>query len=139
MRHTSQHIFLAVVGLATILTGSWATSSYGAPAEALKKIEIVIKDDVYKVIGGSTMVKGPVEIIIHNEDAITHGINSSLFRPNNKVEIVRGGYRARGMGPHVYRVYPGKTMVLHVTASQEEAVTTDSFWCDLYRKEPGGG
>ena len=91
------------------------------------------------VISGSIRTKGPVEVSVRNEDPITHGFNSSLFGPTDQVEVMQGGYRAQGMGPHVYRVYPGKTMVLHFTASQEEVVTTDSFWCDMYGQAPGGG
>src|SRR5256885_17190059 len=51
----------------------------------------------------------PVRHSVRNEDTMTHGLNSSLFEPNDKVQM-RGAYLGPGNGLHVYRVEPGKTM-----------------------------
>ncbi len=100
-------------------------------AEGAKKIEIVIKDKAATVLGGYVITGDPTEIVVRNEDTVTHGFNSSLFEPNNKVEIA-GGYLAEGKGPHVYRVDAGKTMVLRFTPPRRDEHSSLSFWCDMH-------
>ena len=130
--------FLAVIGLAIIFVGSSAALSYGETAAPTKKIEIVAKDYQLTVESGYTIVGDPTEIIFRNEDDVTHGFNFSLFG-EVLVKLVGGGYLAEGMGPHVYRVDPGKMMVLKLTwASKEQpASTTYAFWCDLHLNMDG--
>jgi hypothetical protein len=111
-------------------------------AEPTKKIEIEIKQGgVAKVVSGYTLTGVPTEIVVRNEDAVTHGFNSSIFGPSDKVELVGGGTVAEGTKPqaHVYRVDPGKTMVLRFTkASQPDSGSmTYAFWCDLHRATKG--
>jgi hypothetical protein len=109
-------------------------------AEPAKKIEIEIKQGgVAKVASGYTITGVPTEIVVRNEDTVTHGFNSSLFGSNDKVELVAGGTNADGKGPHVYRVDPGKTMVLKFTKPSQENVgsMTYAFWCDLHRATKG--
>lgn len=105
-------------------------------AEATKRVEIVIKDGTAKVLSGYTIVAAPTEIVVHNEDGVTHGFNSSLFDPKDKVEM-SGGYLAQGKRPHVYRVDPGKTLVLKFTAPRLEGNKTFRFWCDMHRAVEG--
>jgi hypothetical protein len=101
-------------------------------AEDTKKIEIVIKDKTATVVSGGYVInRTPTEIVVRNEDTITHGFNSSLFTPDMKVEM-SGGSLAPGMGPHVYRVDPGRTMVLKFTPPQREEHSQLSFWCDKH-------
>jgi len=118
-------------------------------AEGTKKIEIVIKAGEAKVITGYTITGTPTEIVVRNEDTITHGFNSSLFTPALKVEM-SGGSLAPGKGPHVYRVDAGKTLVLKFTPPSQEENSSMAFWCDMHRsvkgeflvlewKGPGGG
>jgi len=100
-------------------------------AEGTKKVEIVIKDKAATVLGGYVIAGDPTEIVVRNEDTITHGFNSSLFEPNDKVEI-SGGYLAPGKGSHVYRVDAGKTMVLRFTPPRRDEHSSLSFWCDMH-------
>ena len=100
-------------------------------AEDTKKIEIVIKDKAATVLGGYVVTGDPTEIVVRNEDTITHGFNSSLFEPNDKVEM-SGGYIAEGKGPHAYRVDAGKTMFLKFTPPKREEHSSLSFWCDMH-------
>src|SRR6266536_2458982 len=72
-----------------------------------KKIEIVAKDKEWKV-SGYTLKDEPTEIVVRNEDTVTHGFNSSLFK-DAKVTVEGDGQLAKGKGPNVYRVDPGKT------------------------------
>lgn len=105
-------------------------------AEGTKKIEIVVKDGGAKVLTGYTITGIPTEIVVRNEDTITHGFNSSLFTPNMKVEM-SGGSLAPGKGPHVYRVDAGKTLVLKFTPPPQEGSMSFAFWCDMHRSVKG--
>jgi len=105
-------------------------------AEPTKKIEIVIKDGKSKVLSGDTMTGVATEIIVHNNDTITHGFNTSMFEDKTDVKV-EGGSLAQGKGPHVYRVDAGKTMVLKFTLPRQEGSTTESFWCDMHRSMKG--
>ncbi len=119
-----------VVG-ALLVMGGMVTAAIQA-AEPTKKIEIVAKDKEWKV-SGYTLKDELTEIVVRNEDTITHGFNSSLFK-DVKVKVEGDGYLAKGMGPNVYRVDPGKMMILKFskasTGSGESA--TYAFWCDLH-------
>jgi hypothetical protein len=104
------------------------------------KIEIVIKNGEAKVVRGATLNGVPTEVSVRNEDSITHGFNSSMFA--GKMEIkMEGGSLAEGgkLGPHVYRVDPGKTMVLKFTLPDQPGgeSRTYSFWCDMHRSVKG--
>ena len=118
---------LAVVALLGMGIVSLAVQA----AEATEKIEIDAKDKEWKV-SGYTLTDEPTEIVVRNEDTVTHGFNSSLFKyVNAKME---GGYLAKGKGPNVYRVDPGKTMILRFTKGSEDPPEsfTYAFWCDLH-------
>jgi hypothetical protein len=105
-------------------------------AEPSKKIEIVIKDGGAKVLTGYTITGIPTEIIVRNEDTVTHGFNTSLFEPTTKVEMT-GGYLAPGKKAHVYRVDSGKTMVLKFTPPSMDDSNSFAFWCDMHRSVKG--
>jgi hypothetical protein len=108
-------------------------------AEPAKKIEIEIKQGgVAKVITGYTLTDIPTEIVVRNEDAVQHGFNSSMFAPGDKVEVV-GGTLAEGKKVNVFRVDPGKTMVLKFTKPSQQDVgsMTYAFWCDLHKATKG--
>ncbi len=122
------HVSLAVgvlLGMVTLAVQA------AAPPE---KIEIVIKEGEAKVVRGSTLNGVLTEISVRNEDTITHGFNSSIFGKDTKVEM-SGGYHADVKGPHVYRVDPGKTMVLKFTLPPQSGgeTMTYAFWCDMHR------
>jgi hypothetical protein len=105
-------------------------------SESTKKIEIVIKDGKSKVLGGYTLTGAPTEIVVRNDDSITHGFNTSLF--DDKLAVtMEGGSLAKGKGPHVYRVDAGKTMVLKFTLSHQEESATFAFWCDMHPQMKG--
>ena len=106
--------------------------------EATKKIEIVAKDKEWKV-SGYTLKDEPTDIVVRNEDTIQHGFNSSLFK-DAKVTVEGDGTLAKGKGPNVYRVDPGKTMILHFTkpsSNADEGSKTYAFWCDLHPNMKG--
>ncbi len=116
----------ALVGLGTLATAVTA-------AEPAKKIEIVAKDKEWKV-SGYALKDAPTELVVRNEDTVTHGFNSSLFKAV-KVKVEGDGYLAKGKGANVYRVDPGKTMILHFSkpdTGSDEGSDTYAFWCDLH-------
>jgi hypothetical protein len=104
-----------------------------------EKIEITIQGGVARDVSGYTFTGVPTEIKVYNQDTDVHAFISSLFGKNDKVELVAGGYRAEGRGPNVFRVDPGKTMVLRFTKASQEGVGSTSypFWCDLHRTVKG--
>ena len=115
------------------MMGMGMVASAVQSAEPTKKIEIVAKDTGWKV-SGYTLTDAPTEIVVRNQDSTTHGFNSSLFK-DVKVKVEGDGYLAKGKGPHVYRVDPGKTMILKFTKADTgmgEGSDTYAFWCDLH-------
>jgi plastocyanin len=116
----------AMLGMGVIATAAQA-------AEPTKKIEIVAKDKEWKV-SGHTLKDEPTEIVVRNEDTVTHGFNSSLFK-DVTVKVEGDGYLAKGKGPNVYRVDPGKAMILHFnkpSTGMGEGSVTYAFWCDMH-------
>ena len=129
-RHTTRIVTLTLAGGA--LLGMGVLVAAVPAAEPSKKIEIVAKDKEWKV-SGYTLTDEPTQIVVRNEDTVTHGFNSSLFK-YVKVKVEGAGYLAKEKGPNVYRVDPGKQMVLRFTKGGEEppASMTYAFWCDLH-------
>ncbi|MBI3809074.1 MAG: hypothetical protein HY284_01250 [Nitrospirae bacterium] len=145
-RNTVRFVLIALAGGALLSMGVVTHA-----VEPTKKIEIVAKDKEWKV-SGYALKDAPTEIVVRNEDTVTHGFNSSLFKAV-KVKVEGAGYRAEGKGPNVYRVDPGKTMILHFSkpdTGMDEGSDTYAFWCDLHPhmkgemfvlslRGPGGG
>lgn len=130
-RFPTRFISLALAAGALVGMGllAWTVQA----AEPTKKIEIVAKDKEWKV-SGYTLKDEPTEIVVRNEDTVTHGFNSSLFK-DVKVKVAGDGYPAKGQGTNVYRVDAGKTMILHFTKASTgkgEGSPTYAFWCDLH-------
>jgi plastocyanin len=128
---------LAAGMLSFFATGALLGKGMLAPAvraeEPTKKIEIIAKDNEWKV-SGYTLKDEPTEIVVRNQDTVTHGFTSSLFQ-DVKVKAEGDGYLAKGKGPSVYRVDPGKTMVLHFnkpSRGMDEGSKTYAFWCDIH-------
>ena len=107
-------------------------------AAQVQKVEIVIQAGEAKLVRGTMYTGFPTEISIRNEDSVTHGFNSSVFGRVDKVEMV-GGSVAEGKGANVYRVEPGRTMVIRFTPSSDgrDENLTHAFWCDMHRTVKG--
>jgi hypothetical protein len=104
----------------------------------VQKVEIVIQAGEAKLVRGAMYTGFPTEISIRNEDSVTHGFNSSAFGRVDKVEMV-GGSVAEGKGANVYRVEPGRTMVIKFTPTSEgkDENRTHAFWCDMHKTVKG--
>ena len=103
------------------------------------KIEIVIKGGEAKLVHGATLNGVPTEVSVRNEDTVTHGFNSSIFDNAKGVEMTGGSAAEGKKGPHVYRVDPGKTMVLKFALPDQPGgeSRTYAFWCDIHRSMRG--
>jgi hypothetical protein len=107
-------------------------------AAQVQKVEIVIQAGEAKLVRGTMYTGFPTEISIRNEDSVTHGFNSSAFGRVDKVEMV-GGSVAEGKGANVYRVEPGRTMVIKFTPTSDgkDENRTHAFWCDMHKTVKG--
>jgi hypothetical protein len=104
----------------------------------VQKVEIVIQAGEAKLVRGTILSGVPTEVSIRNEDSVTHGFNSSVFGGARNVEMV-GGSVAEGKGSNVYRVEPGRTMVIKFTMPPDGKgeSRTHAFWCDMHRGVKG--
>ena len=137
--YLSKALFLPMSLAVGALLGLGMVTLAVQAAQPTQKIEIVIKGGEAKIVHGATLNGVPTEVSVRNEDTITHGFNSSIFDKSLKVEY-SGGYQAEAKrGPHVYRVDPGKTMVLKFTLPDQPGgeSRTYSFWCDMHRTMKG--
>ena len=50
---------------------------------------------------------------------------------------MEGGSRAKGKGPHVYRIEPGKTLTLKLTPPRMDENESFAFWCDIHASMKG--
>ena len=104
----------------------------------VQKVEILIQNGEAKLVRGTMYTGFQTEISIRNEDSVTHGFNSSAFGGVDKVEMV-GGTLAEGKGANVFRVEPGRTMVIKFTPTTDgkEENRTHAFWCDMHKTVKG--
>jgi hypothetical protein len=133
------------MGAVTLLTSGLLMPISVQAAEPEMKIEVTMKDKAYIVKGVSTP-GALTAIVVRNEDSVTHGFSSPVF----KEAIVRkegGGVEfrgAKGKGVRSYHLDPGRTMTLYFKkGSQPDAATGISdtqqipFWCDLHANMKG--
>ncbi len=130
----SKSVFVA----AGVLIGVGMATGAVHAAQGTQKIEIVIQDGEAKLVRGAILNGIPSEVSIRNEDNVTHGFNSSIFGKAGKIDM-SGGVLAEGKGAHVYRVEPGRTMVLRFTMPDDPGgeTKTYAFWCDIHRTVKG--
>ncbi len=111
---------------------------------APSKVEITIKDREhgYETIG-QTMPAQDTVIVVRNEDSVTHGFASSLFKG---VPVrMEGGTEVRGKNFMSFHVDPGKTMTIRFATAPPnwDRMTgiTDTvrhaIWCDIHPEVKG--
>ena len=120
------------------LLGVGITSVEVRVAQAAQKVEVVIQKGEAKLVHGTILTGVPTEVSIRNEDSVTHGFNSSIFGGARDIEMV-GGSLAEGKGANVYRVEPGRTMMIKFTLPPDGKgeSRTHAFWCDMHRGVKG--
>lgn len=113
----------------------------GAPAS---KVEITIKDRQhgYETVG-LTMPSHDTVIVVRNEDSVTHGFASNLFK--GLPVRMEGGVEVVGKNFKSFHVDAGKTMTLHFSTapSKFDPVTggaeslRHALWCDIHPEVKG--
>lgn len=146
--HTTRWLSMSVAFAAmTGWTGvgadhAWAQApGMGAPPS---KVEITIKDRQhgYETVG-LTMPSHETTVVVRNQDTVTHGFASKLFK-DTPVRM-EGGIEVAGRNFKSYHVDPGKTMTLHFsTAPSKFDVATGiaesmrhALWCDIHPEVKG--
>lgn len=113
----------------------------GAPPS---KVEITIKDRQhgYETVG-FTMPSQNTVIVIRNEDTVTHGFASKLFKD---IPVrMEGGIEVRGKNFRSFHVEPGHAMTLSFSTapSKFDPVTgmaesqRHALWCDIHPEVKG--
>ena len=107
-------------------------------AEPEMKIHVTMKDKEYHVKGYTTpgMLTA---IVLRNEDTVTHGFSSSLFK--QVLTIKEGDAEEIRKKGHVfsYHLDPGKTATIYFekrSTSERETVQVP-FWCDIHSQMKG--
>ena len=108
------------------------------------KVEITIKDREhgYKTVG-VTMPSQNTTIVVRNDDTVTHGFASNLFK--NIPVRVEGGTEVQGKNFKSFHVDAGKTMTLQfATAPSKPDPATGiaetiryALWCDIHPEVKG--
>ena len=84
-------------------------------------------------VKGHTMPGALTAIVLKNNDTVTHGFSSSLFKD---VQVRKEGdaVEVKGKGVRSFHVDPGKTATLYFTKghSAERETMQYPFWCDIH-------
>ena len=134
---TKSQLMCVALAVGTLL-GVGISGAEVRAAQGVQKVEIVIQNGEARLVHGTLLGGVPTEVSIRNEDSVTHGFNSSIFGSAGKVEMV-GGSVAEGKGSNVYRVDPGRTMVIKFTVPNDPGgeSRTHAFWCDMHKTVKG--
>lgn len=113
----------------------------GAPPS---KVEITIKDRQhgYETVG-LTMPSHDTTIVVRNQDTVTHGFASNLFKDIGV--RMEGGVEVRGKAFRSFHVDPGKTMTLHFSTAPSKfdpgtgiaESQRYALWCDIHPEVKG--
>lgn len=143
--HTTTLLAVPITVAAVMLLGTGTVYAeargMGAPPS---KVEITIKDRQhgYETVG-LTMPAHDTTIVVRNQDTVTHGFASNLFKD---IEVrMEGGVELKGKHFRSFHVDPGKTMTLHFATAPTkfDPVTggADSLrhalWCDIHPEVKG--
>lgn len=144
--HTTALLSVPVAVAAVMLLGMGETPAsaqapgMGAPPS---KVEITIKDRQhgYETVG-ITMPSHDTTIVVRNQDTVTHGFASNLFKD---IDVrMEGGVEVRGKAFRSFHVDPGKTMTLHFSTAPTKfgpAGSAESLrhalWCDIHPEVKG--
>ncbi|GMV50832.1 MAG: hypothetical protein AMXMBFR67_23750 [Nitrospira sp.] len=122
-----------------LLSVGMAVSDAAAAGKELAEltIQVTIKKMEFHVTGYGRE-GNPTAIVVRNDDGVTHGFYSPLFK-DTSVRLEGDGYQVAGKDGPSFRVDPGKTMTLHFTKGSAEAPLTmmsplmrHVIWCDMH-------
>lgn len=129
----------AALVLGVLSSVSMAVSDAATTGKELPEltIQVTIKKMEFHVTGYGRE-GNPTAIVVRNEDGVTHGFYSPLFK-DTPVRLEGEGYQVPGKDGPAFRVDPGKTMTLHFTKGSVEVPLTmisplmrHVIWCDMH-------
>lgn len=140
-------VLAGVVALAVSTQfGMGATTAYGqakgmgAPPS---KVEITIRDREhgYETVG-MTMPSQETIVVVRNEDGVTHGFASTLFK---ELPVrVENGTEVKGKNFRSFHVDPGQTMILQFSTAPTKfgpyggaESIRHAIWCDIHPEVKG--
>lgn len=140
--------FVAVPGIVAMMLAGMGADGLHAQAPGMgappSKVEITIKDRQhgYETVG-LTMPSHDTTIVVRNQDTVTHGFASKLFK--DLAVRVEGGVEARGRNFRSFHVEPGQVMTLHFSTapSKFDPATgiaesmRHALWCDIHPEVKG--
>lgn len=129
--------FLIPLAMAAVALPGIGLDSSGQAADPEMKIEVTMKNKEYHV-KGHTLPGVLTAIVLKNDDTVTHGFSSNLFKD---VHVRKEGdaVEAKGKGVRSFHVDPGKTATLYFTKghSTERETIQYPFWCDIHSNMKG--
>lgn len=145
--HTTTLLAVPIAVAAVMLLGTGTGTAYaqakgmGAPPS---KVEITIKDRQhgYETVG-LTMPSHDTTIVVRNQDTVTHGFASNLFKD---IPVrMEGGVELKGKNFKSFHVDPGKTMTLHFATAPSKFDPVSggaeslrhALWCDIHPEVKG--
>lgn len=147
IRAYSTTLLAVPLALAALTLPGMGTNTVYAQAKGMgappSKVEITIKDREhgYETVG-LTMPSHDTVIVIRNQDTVTHGFASNLFK-DLQVRM-EGGVEVRGKAFRSFHVDPGKTMTLQFSTAPTKfgpAGSAESLrhalWCDIHPEVRG--
>lgn len=133
--------FFISIGIALAVLLGWEAGVLAAAGteKALDEltIQVTIKNMGFHVTGYGREGE-PTAIAVRNDDGVTHGFYSPLFK-ETPVRLEGEGYQVTGKEEPSFRLDPGKTMTLHFTKGAPAAPLTmmsplrrHVIWCDMH-------
>ena len=137
MKRQAIKAFLIPLAMAAVALPGGMLYSLGQAAEPEMKIEVTMKDKEYH-IKGHTLPGVLTAIVLRNDDTVTHGFSSNLFK-DVKVRKEGDAVEVKGKGVRSFHVDPGKTATLYFTRghSAERETMQYPFWCDIHSNMKG--
>ncbi|MDH4153883.1 MAG: hypothetical protein OEV01_08890 [Nitrospira sp.] len=141
-------LFSIPFAIATVMVWNTNPDLVYAQAKGMEappsKVEIIIKNRQHGYeTAGFTMPSQDTIIVVRNQDSVTHGLASTLFK--NIAVKVEGGTEVRGKQFKSFHVDAGKTMTLRFSTAPSnfdpqtggaESVR-HVLWCDIHPEVKG--
>lgn len=138
-------VFLSTALALGVLVGLGTAATRAVTAEKESPeltIQVTIKKMEFHVTGYGRE-GNPTAIVVRNDDGVTHGFYSPLFK-ETPVRLEGDGYQVAGKDGPSFRVDPGKSMTLHFTKGSATAPLTmmsplmrHVIWCDMHPEVKG--
>jgi hypothetical protein len=148
VRQLGTTLFSIPFAIATVMAWNANPDIVYAQAKGMEappsKLEITIKDRQHGYeTAGFTMPSQDTIIVVRNQDSVTHGLASTLFK--NVAVKVEGGTEIRGKQFKSFHIDAGKTITLRFSTAPSnfdpqtggaESIR-HALWCDIHPEVKG--